>query len=133
MKNNNHKDINDLVSILNSNGKITFCSMSLDNEKIITLVKNSNNYYDIYNFKILYNKNKLLKLTTINNENCNLSEKECLKNMQNILSIISSIKDIEIDNIKLNLPDYYFNINENNITNLSFGWDLDKKKKSLIK
>lgn len=117
---NKEKDISKIIDSFNSVGDITFCSLALDKTKIVALVKNNNNY-GICKFGIDYDEYKHLRLATIN-------QKEHLEDIKTYIYIISTLKKAEVEGKALNLPDYYFNLTDEGIPNVVFGWDLEKRK-----
>ena len=109
---NNTKDMDELVSKFNTINTITFCNFALNRDVLIALIKDKNDTYVPFAFKVKYSKGKFLgvytsgKNTGFRNDNHEISE------LGAIITILHSIQNLEVSNTTLGLPDYYYHINK---------------------
>ena len=124
---NNRKDIDELLSYLNENSgsDIIFCRHSLDKNRILALIKNSNDF-DFFYFDMEYIKDTSLR---IQSSDVLQTEKEFFKGFKKLLRIIPELEKLEFNSKKIGVPEYYYNISKDGKISISLGWYLNKEKK----
>lgn len=135
-KKNNAKDIDNLVNALNGVGGITFCNLALNKNKIIALVKNKENVYEPFTFKVDYEKDNYIKVSACGKDLGFKNKKSFEDELRTTIYVIHTIKDLKIYNQKLGLPDYYYHMNngkKNKKPAIQFGWDLESKKEKALR
>ncbi len=130
---NNRKDIDELLSYLNENSgsDIIFCRHSLNKNRILALIKNSNDF-DFFYFDMEYVKDTSLR---IESSDVLQTEKEFLEGFKRLLRVIPELEKIEFNSKKIGVPEYYYNVSKDGKISISLGWYLNKKdkKKALTK
>lgn len=124
---NNRKDIDELIGYLNDNSgsDIIFCRHSLNKNRILALIKNSNDF-DFFYFDMEYIKDTSLR---IESSTVLETEKEFINGSKKLLRVIPELEKLEFNNKKIGVPEYCYNISKEGKVTISLGWDLNRKDK----